>query len=1129
LGGTIPLEKQPARIGGHIPAVRGGGGRAATALTPGAAINVTYQAIDGGQAILSMKKPYPAEWRADAASVEGKPGDTLRFMVIKDDKDGVSLRQIFAEKGRGAGARAQIQGRAVVEMLRSHRLVSGGEAPERRADMELKKARALAKIRRELAYAGDRASVSAVKELLASGINLEKISLPLLNSALAEIEGAPREQAFNDIAGQPGELVADSLARHGLPLSMRNVKALESVRAKLPERLEDAQIAAVIRSGKPLTVETVFMEQFSNGGRAAAGGQPDGDIWEEIKGSVEAAFARDGIENSEENRQTSRFLLKNDLPVNGGNIDKYKFLKNIKDNAEIGPILGRAARKIKDGASPLAASLTEAEDAADGARAADLRAEYEAITAALPRMSAAHIDLLAERGLPVSLANLRSAALDGQARIEAVAPPPGSHVPPDLPGVPEIQPASIFQAPNGTSPPPEIRLLPDAPASFHEHAAAETLTAKRQLAEIQLRFTRQAAHRLMGKNISIDTMPLEAALEELRLAEREAYAANLRAAGAADSADNVSAMAELYTKLGEARPLSNGVFADIIRKTADFTLNGVHRSVTAARYAVLAALEANATAPDPRFGDSFRLVKGQFSGFLANMGLEPADANVRAAAILSRNGMDIDEASLLEVKTIDAKISAVADSLHPRIAAFMIKDGKNPLEMSLDEVLEYIAAFENQYGNNLGDKIAAALAEMDRKSEMEPGLREAVVAIYRALGVIGKNEGAALGSALKSGARFTLGNLMDASKYFQRTNARTGDKDILIGANFGEREKTEAPEGNIRKTLEERRAEYGALVYRDFAGKAAADAEAFSGMIREKTGWLDAPLEQLTRELPGVAPDRVSGRGVWAAPADDFAASAGNAISGGHAAGLGDFAGNEAHVSEYAAERALAQLRSISEIPPGLAQWMEQNGIPVSLQNAAAAQSLAANPFFAEEGLNGLDEGTRSEIEENILDTELSQLKSGREPEEMLNGLERGLEKSEFARGSRLEELKLIQNAIKVRKYTARPNSFQLPVRLSGGVGGLNMYVINEEALKEGGARVYISLKTKGLGAVQAYFTARGGAADVDFTAERPEAARYLREKQDALAEGLAAAGYAAGKLNFGEDSGNKTNTWTRI
>ncbi len=46
-----------------------------------------------------------------------------------------------------------------------------------------------------------------------------------------------------------------------------------------------------------------------------------------------------------------------------------------------------------------------------------------------------------------------------------------------------------------------------------------------------------------------------------------------------------------------------------------------------------------------------------------------------------------------EPYVLDAKLTDISSRLHPMIAASMIKDGLNPLDMDIDDTLEYIKSF----------------------------------------------------------------------------------------------------------------------------------------------------------------------------------------------------------------------------------------------------------------------------------------------------------------------------------------------------------------------------------------------------------------------------------------------------
>ena len=288
------------------------------------------------------------------------------------------------------------------------------------------------------------------------------------------------------------------------------------------------------------------------------------------------------------------------------------------------------------------------------------------------------------------------------------------------------------------------------------------ITAHRQLVELQWHMTVQAAIRLAHKGIKIDTEPLQQLVMHLRALETEGHTKALRVMGA--DTQSAPQMEHIFRTIEEMRPsvfhIKAEIQAKVMTQKADFTLAGVHKAVM--------AYEANATAPSSRYGDSFDKVTDQFKPLLARLGIAPTSENIRAASILSRNEIDVAVPAIEAIKSIDAKIAAVMDKLTPMIAAQMLKEGRKPLDMHMDEVLTYIRKFEDKRGFSGRDKIAQYILEMDRSKVLTPEERTGMIDVYRMLNLIQKNGAAALGLALKKDVPLTLGGLMEAAKYYDR-------------------------------------------------------------------------------------------------------------------------------------------------------------------------------------------------------------------------------------------------------------------------------------------------------------------------------------------------------------------------
>ena len=890
-----------------------------------------------------------------------------------------------------------------------------GSSPAAARRLSAKVSQALGRIRRQLSSGSGGAAGSAIRELLASGLSLEKISLSVLSAAMAEAEKLAEDEGAANAFARAGGIkakIAESLASQDLPLSKKNIEAIESAYEKIPDKLSDGQIAEVLRSEKKADLELIYIGRHTNAPEANA----DGAGFAELAAEIERFASREGIEMNGENLGVIKFLVMNGLPVSRGNMELVFFLRDIETNLDIDSFIKAAASLLREGKSPMSTVLyPPSTDQADAYE--KLRGKYEGVLETFYGVMPEKIDALMQSRVFISIGNLVKGNPAPDERGEAVGD-------------------GVYES----------------PAAY-----------KRQLAELQLKLTREAAVRLAGKNVDINEMPLRQALDELRKADAEPYSKVLTEAGA--EVKETGTISELFAKIDGFRPLTCNVFGDILRLRADFTVNGVYGSLERARNA-LADIEAFGTAPNKRFGDSFEKVRGQFAEYLSAKEIAASDANCRAAAILSKNGMEIDYANITEVKTIDGKINEIIDTLHPRIAAAMIREGLNPLNMHADDMLNYIRAFNDEYGRNLTERIAECIFEMDRRKETDPETRESVVAVYRMLNVIRKNESFAIGAALKAGSELTLGDLMEAGKYLERTGGGArSDKDIVVDENFGFLDKSEAPEGNIRRIL------YNSELIHRFAG--SASPETLEGLFARNPDWKSDWLEDVFEE------------------------------------------GAQRQATEYSVNLALEQNARLGEVSPETVYWMEQNRMPVTIANVLAMNGFVKKQFYLGEKLDELNETHK--IEEEIMDAGLESLR-GPDAYGALNPISERLKRLAGDPDPLLKELSLIQNAVKVQDLINRRGngaSLQAPVRINGKITGLNLYVLNGKKLGETGAKIFMSLSTRELGVIQAYFTAEQG-ADIRVNADRPEAVEFIRERLGLLSEILLGEGVVPGKVTAG-------------
>ncbi|MDR1001269.1 MAG: DUF6240 domain-containing protein [Clostridiales bacterium] len=217
--------------------------------------------------------------------------------------------------------------------------------------------------------------------------------------------------------------------------------------------------------------------------------------------------------------------------------------------------------------------------------------------------------------------------------------------------------------------------------------------------------------------------------------------------------------------------------------------NSNNKKKSFARSRIMKSLESMATVPNARYGDSVQKVKNSFETLLLAQGL-PADVNV--AIILSRNNMDINKENFYAVKSLRDAIQKLRNDLHPLEAALLFTEGKNPLDMTVDDIQAFHDSLPN-YGDNSGDKLAENILKLDK--DLDVDIRGAVVNLYRCFAVIDQNGGAAIGSLIASGKSATLGSLLSEAQNFGNHT------EYIIGLEIDERAQLDTMRQMIAKGL----------------------------------------------------------------------------------------------------------------------------------------------------------------------------------------------------------------------------------------------------------------------------------------------------------------------------------------
>ncbi|MCL2398196.1 MAG: flagellar hook-length control protein FliK [Defluviitaleaceae bacterium] len=962
-------------------------------LTNGDTFSATLTHREGDKAFLRIKGNTDENltFSVPGNSIKGDVGDTLNFKVVKQDKSGLALKQVFSKSVEVAVERGNAGIDDVKQVAKS--LEQKSEDAEYRdtaqKEQQVKAARAMSQIRRSQRLMSDNSGRAAISAIVTSGLDLHKISFFTLSNIVKEIESLPK------------------IPEYTTSQDPQQTASLNKVDSLLAGEISDDAIVQILRSDKDITPAQVYAGRHSTGydniGKAIS---TDLDLDEQII----KIFDREGIESTPRNMEAARFLVAHDLPVTKYNVEAYVLLKNL-DSIPKEMLSAQIAEALSQGNDPAQMKLLPLLSSIDMGVALDT-------VKALPSITPQDVQKVMEANQPLDLQHLAKAyTLEEKPYIKI--------------SVPE----------------------------------QEIITAQRQLAEIQWKMTFQAAIRLTNSGISINTEPIRELVQQLRALEKDSFARHLRGIGAEDTIQNVAKMENVFRAIQDIRPtfsaISSNIQAKILTQQVDFTLTGVHQATLASL-----AYESSATTPNARYGDSFSKITGQFEGLLKQLGIEATAENIRAATILSRNTVDVDMSNIEAIKAIDAKISAVLDRLNPMMAAQMLKEGLQPLDMHVDEMLSYVRKYEKINGYDSNDKIAQYILEMDKNKSLTSQERSGMIAVYRMFNLIQKNGAAALGLALKQDTPLTLGGLMEAAKFYDRGKHIHGALDASVDDNFGLLESANRSGESIRAAISQAAIP---LSYTDVL----TDALVESATPNNLQEWMKNSDKALEDQLHRIE------------YSDSF---------------------------QPDVQQATKAMQQFMEAPPSLISMLQNSGVIPTPNNLKAARKMSENNFTESLSklLDEIEEVKVSDFAESSSIQEMYENKESRG--QMLNKIWHALEDALPTEAVR-EAKGLIEAEYALRD--ANEDSVDIPLVLNGRLASLKMYTLNEEAVLDGSARTFLSITTGALGNVQSYFSIEDGKVNLQFAAPSPASRDKLEAGLDMLASLLHEAGYEIGDISF--------------
>ncbi len=836
-----------------------------------------------------------------------------------------------------------------------------------------------------------------------------------------------------------------------VPLTKQHAEDVQQAAEAAQElgAMDPASIRMMVQQERDPSIQELYLAQHSSGGSTAGGSgyyadaaggnagyyaqKADNSELENLAPQIDQTIQSAGYEtDNQKAQQLSRELIREGVPFTAETLDRAMDLAGLELPPSFETVLKAGVAAIADGKSAMEGNL------ADPVSLAQKAVQLEQDTR---KVSDAAVEQLVGKEIPMTLRALFAA---------------------------ESSMEEQNAAGDGTG-----QQMPQTP---------ELLTARRQLEEVRLSMSADANLKLLQNGVHIDTAPMEDLIRQLKSAEaslNQTYfgapgsQTAVRAAGAGRES-GVSAMVlfnqTMYKRaaIQEAPAGLVGAMADEFRTD---TLDDIYDKgqLLKLRYDKAGqSYEQLMTAPRADMGDSIGKAFTNVDAILEDLELATNEENRRAVRILGYNSMELTPENIDRVKSVDAQLRSTVERLKPAAVLQMIREGRNPLKMTIGDLQEFLNSHQEESGAS-EEKYAKFLYKLEKNADITSEEKTSYIGIYRLFHDLNRSGNAAIGTLLQENGEMTLGNLLTAERTRKRSAGR--GMDFRVDDAFGGVE-AQARGPKIDEQIETAFRYYSAKADSVYEHLDADKLEAFGPtqqtLLPELAEALEAPLaeEQLQTEAQYRKQQLETLR--------------------------------EA-VLDADAEAAEAELKQ-----EGLP--LTQNHLESVLALRAGRRRSGKGPFGVEKndvgsGDHGIRDALRqtSEVLREAMDTP----EDFREAyTERLQVLQEQLPDPEAADNLLdLKAISLMHKQISTAQQLAESNSYEIPVEVDGET--ISMHVTFADA--EGGSRMEASMETAAAGTVVLSLGGRNGSLSgrIYTTADRtPQVQEYCEGiRQSLMAE----------------------------
>lgn len=539
-----------------------------------------------------------------------------------------------------------------------------------------------------------------------------------------ELESITGSKAF-------AEELKKQFDKYDIPFTEENIGAVVSAWHTMEEipDLSEGSLKYMIENEMTPTVENLYLARYSaadDGSRQgkgyyAAGAvagyfakKPENIDYAQLMPQIENVIKEAELSVDDETVEAAKWLIEKGIPLNADTLTRSMQLKNLPIPETAEDFLQAASAAIADGISPGKADITKKQSNLEQA---------VLIKEQTDRLDEQAAGLIMTKNLPFTLKNLFAAYEEMK------------------------QNNSTF----GRDKQPDVQ---------------ENIQGRRLLLEVRLAMSAEANLKLIKRGYQIETAPMEELLEELKAAGEDLDKSLIQEEDAEAVKEKSTLFRQTLFTVENIRTAPAAVAAEISGEDTLQTAEEKGKAKEAEYKKAEESYEALMTAPRKDMGDSLKKAFRNVDDILADLQKEATEENRKAIRILGYNSMEMTEENFEKVRQADALLTHVVEQMKPGAVLSMIREGVNPLTMSLEELENYLN--EQQDTASEIESYSRFLYQLEQKNTISSEERSAYIGIYRLLRQIEKGDDAAVGAVVGTGVSNTLQNLLSAVRSGKR-------------------------------------------------------------------------------------------------------------------------------------------------------------------------------------------------------------------------------------------------------------------------------------------------------------------------------------------------------------------------